>query len=862
MPPNEVPDSDDESGIENGPFIGSATQELQFYSASAGQTSPGTTSGLDVNFDEFLTQSQSQKLKSSQNGQQDNIESHIAVATQKADDESNSTGSTEKLRRENKHLQSHLLDVDGSTDRADVSSLVPISSESPNVAKLKRRRIATAQPGERVSNDDLFVESQGGRRKRARTETYSKKTRLSNRTDAEFEGMKNGIFVESSKDSTLGYKGPLGGASSPERPVNSFINPSDMHVDLPGPVNPTETMSSPNLDESTDEKHKKPNERDRNYRVSYVRDETPSTVTTHSTMGGYQIYNIDYRNHSSHSAFDSNPFADELSQQLVDDEGHDAALTSRELYKNAQSGSTTEPATSFAEANSVHDNDSANNAHIASSPASALQITQAETSAALSHDGGTDELKEAFPKSRTQSESSRKRTNTTSSRNSERSSPGISATIQRPDVPEYDQNIEEYRNATSAPKKRGRKPKSKDPIVSPHIDEQEGSLKGLQSDDLDVGLPKEQYKPRPSRSRGGTSESLQEPTRASKPPDEKEVDTPVNLPSSEPNFSDDISFGDPKEQYKPRPSRSRSKRTEELEDDSSKKIVADSSQQSYESSAGMPPPPKRAKKASKTKVKRAKTSAAFLKKSDMLDEDDKDVLWVDKKPASVKMQLPEADFSPVKKEEHRYEEEPEEEPKGHVSTTKDGNLESTNVASKTETRKARLTVEISPPDPSPAVQGPKKRGRKRKKTDDTVIAEDQPAEQVDQDDKARQTAEEAEGLVPVRLADQPSNRSESSPPPNRLPLTEKSPNIASAQSPASKSNEIIAAPSQENAPADPSTPSPPETPDKRQESSAPAADKGPAKHSPIKTGSLFGSQYRVGLSRRQRIPRLLRIVRK
>lgn len=858
MPPNEVPDSDDESIIDDDPLTTSADQEVNPYSASASHTSQETTSALDINFDEFLTQSPNQRARHSQDDFQSKPEPHVATATQKTDVESKSTGSTERLRREIQHLQSHLLDVDGSAEKTDVSSLVTPLSESPNVAKLKRRRIATAQPGE-VSSDILQNTSEGSRRKRARTETYSKKTRFSDRNGADFGSLRDGIFASNdTKYLPVGHEGPLQGTSSPEAPVNSFINPADMHVDMSVPIDPADAMVSSNLDESTNKKYHKSEKSSRHRHISCLRDETPSTVTTHSTMGGYQIYNIDYRNHNGHSAADANPFADELSQQLLDDEEPDVALASKELYKSTQSGSATEPATSLARVNSVHDDELANSADIASSPASARHITRAERSGVLTHDCGTDESKEAFSKGLTQNKRSRKRTNTVSSRNSEQLSPGLGDSI------EISEGVLDCdRNATPAPKKRGRKPKPKDPVVSSHVDEQENPLQSLQSDDLDVGLPKEQYKPRPSRSRGGTSEALfQEPTAPSKRPDEKKVDASVNLPSSEPNLSDEISIGIPKEQYKPRPSRSRSKRTEDLEDDSPKKDFACSSQQSYESSAGMPPPPKRAKKVSKTKVKRAKTSAAFLKNSDMLDEEDKDVLWVDEKPASVKMQLPKGDFSLVKKEKTQCEEELSEDSKDAVNANEDVDKGSIDIASKNEIQKARLAVEIPPPDPPPAVQGPKKRGRKRKKTDDTVVAEDQPAEQNDQDEESQQAPQKAEGLAATSLTERPSNNSESPPPPNRRPLTEKSSNIASGQGPVSESNRATATSFQENAQIDSSPPSPPDTPDKQQTTGAAASDKGPTKHSPIKTGSLFGSQYRVGLSRRQRIPRLLRIVRK
>ncbi|KAL2354374.1 hypothetical protein BJ546DRAFT_977093 [Cryomyces antarcticus] len=76
----------------------------------------------------------------------------------------------------------------------------------------------------------------------------------------------------------------------------------------------------------------------------------------------------------------------------------------------------------------------------------------------------------------------------------------------------------------------------------------------LASDSFDIGLPKEQYKPRPSRSRS---------TRATI---DEEADKTIRLngkkgtAEAEVPISDDMAFGLPKEQYKPRPTRSRSAR--------------------------------------------------------------------------------------------------------------------------------------------------------------------------------------------------------------------------------------------------------------------------------------------------------------
>lgn len=398
------------------------------------------------------------------------------------------------------------------------------------------------------------------------------------------------------------------------------------------------------------------------------------------------------------------------------------------------------------------------------------------------------------------------------------------------------------------PKKRGRKPKN--PRVST-----ESQAPGAGDDLDDFALPD---LPSVSRSRQGTVDSVSQAsqTSATNAPLKKrkrgkskqvveEADheappelSPVKQPTSELNLSDEAMIGLPKENYKPRPSRSRSKRV--VDEDGSQ--LRETEQQTpvrnltvdYEEAAGQTPANTSAKsstkKGRKSKVKRAKTSAAaLLKKAEpMISDGEEDVVWMDTKPTPVKLDLP-PDLSVLKKE---------------TETSNNNESIETNEAKPNNTSAqetgVKVTVEI-PIEAKDQVVAPKKRGRKPKKVQPLP-----PPETIEEQD------EDVEDSRPA-LADKSTNvagdgrqesRYEEPKAPTMSPL---SPIAARSQ---------MSSPEKENMPTATLIITP---------SKSSTADKGPTTHSPIKpSGSSSGKKitYRVGLSRRQNIPSLLRKVQR
>ncbi|KAJ4505123.1 hypothetical protein HRR83_005898 [Exophiala dermatitidis] len=385
------------------------------------------------------------------------------------------------------------------------------------------------------------------------------------------------------------------------------------------------------------------------------------------------------------------------------------------------------------------------------------------------------------------------------------------------------------------PKKRGRKPKNaKVASLSP--------APGV-ADDVDE-LALTNHLPPPCRARRGTVESVDEDQQSFPPPET----SPAKLPTSE---VEEALIGLPREQYKPRPSRSRSKR------------VID------EDEALMPPPvsvpaqatPARAnavdvtaakeqtptttsakasgkKPGRKSKVKRAKTSAAaLLKKTDpMLSEGEDDVVWMDSKPAPVKLDLP-PDLKVLKKEADAPKEDQEEQEKpdcAEQSTTR-------------EEREAKIVVAIpAPVEAKDHAAEPKKRGRKPKKAAQQKEAAAQPDEDEAQDisSTTRPPLAEKSSNIPVTEANKDDERRA----PTMSPITDYDPQPA-LQSP--RKGEEKEVPLETLAAV--------VTPSKKD------TEKGPTKHSPINALNLSSGRkvtYRVGLSRRQNIPSLLRKVQR
>jgi hypothetical protein len=359
-------------------------------------------------------------------------------------------------------------------------------------------------------------------------------------------------------------------------------------------------------------------------------------------------------------------------------------------------------------------------------------------------------------------------------------------------------------------------------------------------------------------------------------------------PSSELQLDDESVVGLPQEQYKPRPSRSRSKRT--AEDDMPPPVhtptksvqtpvkqartldTADVEQLGEQEDTPLTTLKKEKKR--KNKMKRAKTSAAaLLKKSDkMLSDGEEDVVWVESKPATVKMKLP--DPVEVKREGSTKPESTSEQSKAKIadSIVVDGEMQSVDDVHEAAAAAAAAEISIDIPEAQeqPQKPPPKKRGRKKK----TAIEPPGLSENEDRLTAASNAA--AEGQEEAGSDDDdgskhPRPKASSS----RQALKEKDVNASYATalrpagdgtpapdvpSPSKATNTShIAAGSESESPEkqQPQQPPPPTPQPKSQESS----DRGPTKHSPI--NPLGGRvKYRVGLSRRATIPPLLKIVRK
>ncbi|KMP02694.1 hypothetical protein CIRG_02386 [Coccidioides immitis RMSCC 2394] len=355
--------------------------------------------------------------------------------------------------------------------------------------------------------------------------------------------------------------------------------------------------------------------------------------------------------------------------------------------------------------------------------------------------------------------------------------------------------------------------------------------------------------------------------------------------------SDDFG-GMPMEMYKPRPSRSRSKKT--IEDElgmshithevmmsshgewsgecphSLSKIVEQSTEENREcleqgdpqcltiamntSTAGHPattevqfsiqpnaPMPMEGSKperktSKKKKLKRGKTTSAIVKKVSDHDVED-DVIWVDERPlASLPEEKSYLDPS------NKGKDKPED-----AIRTKDNCTEIPAESSTTQNSEANHSQ-----TPVPA---PKKRGRKPKKTPDGNIAIEVPNLKTCSREEANQDEVCIDSLVPEQPAlhdtDPPKMQPQLSPPPMLdKPIDGEDINIASKEPdphpdpPAFREN-----PNVDNKPEQ----QPSATPKK-------PVERGPDKHSPIAVNKKV--PYRVGLSRKARIAPLLKVIHK
>ncbi|KAJ9296467.1 hypothetical protein DTO271G3_5165 [Paecilomyces variotii] len=273
--------------------------------------------------------------------------------------------------------------------------------------------------------------------------------------------------------------------------------------------------------------------------------------------------------------------------------------------------------------------------------------------------------------------------------------------------------------------------------------------------------------------------------------------------------------GLPQEQYIPRPSRSRAQPIENYE--------------SPDSISGLS-----TEKTKKRKIKRGKTTSIMIKKSYESDVED-DVIWIDEKPAK----------EPFKAKEETAAAAAAAQKPDTVSNdfVEDNQCNTKDTKPMDDAIQDPTKQEAIDPARSDEPPGPKKRGRKRKKTAELMIADPPPQQNIPVD------TETNEHTTPQDI------------PNNIIPPT----TTEDEQSTIHDDRDTVQKPTEpHNITPEPEIPTPKTPTAKPHDSTASTSQttktKGPDKHSPITSTSKV--PYRVGLSRRARIAPLLKIVRK
>lgn len=499
--------------------------------------------------------------------------------------------------------------------------------------------------------------------------------------------------------------------------------------------------------------------------------------TTRSSMGGYETLNIDLRGNGLPADVISNPLADGL-------ESSKSPFGQLEISGRSKEYRSITPAKSL-DKPSVNDE-----LDVRSRQRSKSVMTSVESTVS------TVPLLSPDSKSKSEKLLSRR----TPSSLSASSHPLFSLS-----EPEFlSQHSAEEQNKKKG--KQGRK-RTAQPEFSASLE--------LASDELAIGLPKEQYRPRPSRSRGSTVDASHI------------VDSPEKVLTSEVNLSDEAVIGLPKEQYKPRPSRSRGNPGELL------------------ASLDSEPKPK---KESNRKVKQAKKDTKAVdtdEEAEPIRSIQEPVKQMPEESAEQNTHaiIPDVEAGlAVTIESLAHVDEDVQDGPSDISMHEmhDGVAAAVARSVDDQSKEQTFTIEV-PPAPQP-----KKRGRKRKlKATGTVLAED--------DTKTPQAPHKTEAQPEVVTEDE------------RPPLHSKDANVANFGIGNSKhdldeegDNGVAKAAGLEepDAPVRATESSALETPNKQ---AADPSDRGPARHSPLGSGKV---PHRVGLSRRAPIQSLLKIVRK
>ncbi len=812
-----IADSDGESDVD--------VQSQSSPRPDQGQTIPDVD--LGVNFSDFLSQSQGYNMHDTQQS---------APQEEQPEGAEKSTGATASLKRQIESEQRKLAEQRSSSSGrlSDIKKRPKShSSDSPIVAKTKRRHSA-------LENTD---NGEGGRNsKRRREQTYGC-------SSSRLRSSQSNVFREDL--STQQEENMTDHSSS-----RNLRNLLDQPIDIGGPLTDEQVDITEGRQEQDDDYHDIIDEQSALHTESvigpqqlgdssvkpdffkeYIQMSSGRMSTSRSLMGNHESINLHYSGNGPGVDVNANPFGDVLQQSVGDDDDRAERERLEAIFRPPQPGVGDIVAFPSNQDCDPH-NFSHHHQHSGTEGAAILRDENLSRPASGRSKSFVDpSILTKNPPDDTQNllgskpSSSRKRRKTVDGfaldiESAAQEMDDLPITIATPELPPP---------KTERPgKKRGRKPKDhvSEPKDGMHQEQPEeggdndktafgndGLAEGHPSseprldDESAIGLPQEQYKPRPSRSRSkrGTDEGMPPPAH----PPTKQTRTPK--------------FGD-------------TNQLDEQEDTPSTKLKKE--------------------KKRKNKMKRAKTSAAaLLKKSDkMLSDGEEDVVWVESKPATVKMKLP--DPVEVKREDSVSHERPTHEDleAGGADISVAGREQSNEDASE---ESVEAVVEAHRPEEEQQKQPPKKRGRKPKTAVETPITTETEVGSNDNSNAAAEAQEEAEAEHEDR-----SNQSRSKTSSSRPALKEKDVNTSHATA-SRPVEEATSTPPKSNA----AQATEPESPEKQQPPPTPQAqkndknenydknDRGPTKHSPINpTGGKV--KYRVGLSRRAAIPPLLKIVRK
>ena len=823
MPP-EVADSDAEPDLESPPKL-----SLQSTEWPAGAPPSEAGIGCGVNFSDFLRQSQRLTAE---------VESPARTT---ADDVAAQSGST-------------LEHEDGTGNPEDASA-------APVLTLNNKRRHTELEDG-------LFeglAKTSSAKEDRKRRKTHgSGGTRLRSSQNDAFEE----LIHAQDNHSNIQIE------NSTPHPIRRFFPPNNREPPMQAP--PPRSLHDDDYEQLRREYHEQ-----RLASISSTASPyshiTKEVSTSRSSLGNYQSINIDLR--GSDNGPSANPFGS-LSQTSVEE---DFALKSGNGNDNGTDG-TPNRASSIDPMLLYHD---------------------------VPHD--TQVLSSSTRSSRT-----RRKTDTEE----------LESFVSSGDVRPIQHSASAASSATTG-KKRGRKPKGqRGTSDSPSNVNDQGE--NAVEEEAAVGRPKELYKPRPSKSRSGTNERpSREPSQASEAQSDKPKtrkrkkgdaaeESPIKQPTSELHLSDEAYVGLPKEQYKPRPSRSRSKLSIDDEDDpppegSLNVLAADmptNKEQLQEPRPIFATPAKPKKSAKKTAVKRGKTMMP-KKGQAMFSDGEDEVVWLDTQPNKVRLDLPE-DLRHEKtiKQEAGAHKEVEQDCSTKKNSANELEKKAQSVQNAATTTRTTNTDHIIVEIPQPATKAVPNQTKQKKhssKITDTVNDSDEDNSEVDSDaeipdadpevpnkhkakkpetKKGGRTSRSAETIVdndqdeaglpseaeeeetPPTPKPEPKKRGRKkkdaatsiakektnpTPPPStaRPALADKSPNISSG-APAAMAFPTKDHLSENNNNENENTEA--ETPEKK-------IEKGPTKHSPVNPAG-GKALYRVGLSRRAAIQPLLKIVRK